>query len=160
MKYNYFVSVFAEGKNVNLYYSEDLNDLVTISAMHKGCEICIFDLLEFKQLSKKQVESEIRLSCLLWKKSLRKYDYNEVAEVPLCKELSIPKKSKPRQKWIRPVMCVETGQIFASIRECSDKIGIPYMTIANCINNGNATHGVHFVNAPKVEPIEHFIEHK
>ena len=47
MKHNYLVSVFVGGKNVNSYYSEKLDDLVTIKALHKGCEISIFDMQNF-----------------------------------------------------------------------------------------------------------------
>ena len=61
MKHNYFVSVFVDGKNVNSYFSEDLDDLVTIKALHKGCEICIFDFDNFVRFTPSQVEREIIL---------------------------------------------------------------------------------------------------
>ena len=72
MKHNYLVSVFVGGKNVNSYYSENLDDLVTIKALHKDCEICIFDMRTFENFTKEQVEKEVQRSGLRWKKSLEK----------------------------------------------------------------------------------------
>ena len=46
-KHNYLVSVFVRGRNVNSYFSENLDDLITIKALHKDCEINIFDLQSF-----------------------------------------------------------------------------------------------------------------
>lgn len=146
MKQNYLISVFVNGKNVNLYFSESLEDLVTIKAIHKNCEIQIFDFNNFVRFSAKQVEREIINSGMAWKDSFRK----ERAESPALPLPEPPKKEKQKKYWERPVLCLETGQIFSSIRECSDKLGIPYMTICNCIKNKNATRGVHFANAPKL----------
>ena len=141
-KHNYLVSVFVDGRNVNSYFSENLDDLVTIKAMHKDCEICIFDLKEFTTMPKEQVDIEIRKSGERWRKSL------ERREQPIVLEKSAPVKKEKRKKyWERSVKCIETGQVFPSIRDCCEKTGIPYMTIVNCIKNGNATRGVHFVNA-------------
>lgn len=147
MKHNYFVSVFVDGKNVNSYFSENLDDLVTIKALHKDCEISIFDFDNFVRFTPSQVEREIVKSGKRWKKSLEK---PKVAEPIIEKPKEAPKKEKRKKYWERPVLCVETGQVFSSIRECSDKLGIPYMTITNCIKNKNATRGVHFVNAPRL----------
>lgn len=147
MRNNYLVSVFVGGKNVNSYYSENLDDLVTIKALHKDAEISIFDLRSFTALSQSQVSQEIKKSGIRWKSSIEKQEEKEDAPKPLvCK----PKKQKTKKYWERPVLCVETGQVFGSIRECSNKLGIPYMTITNCIKNGNATRGLHFMNAPKL----------
>lgn len=146
MKQNYLISVFVNGKNVNLYFSESLEDLVTIKAIHKNCEIQIFDFNNFVRFSAKQVEREIINSGMAWKDSFRK-ERAESHALPLPEP---PKKGKQKKYWERPVLCLETGQIFSSIRECSDKLGIPYMTICNCIKNKNATRGVHFANAPKL----------
>lgn len=143
-KHNYLVSVFVRGRNVNSYFSENLDDLITIKALHKDCEICIFDLVSFCTMPKEQVESEIRKSGERWKKSL---DRTEQLPQPMKQKAEPTKKEKRKKYWERPVRCVETGQVFSSIRECSDHTGIPYMTIANCIKRKNATRGVHFENA-------------
>lgn len=50
-----------------------------------------------------------------------------------------------KRSWNKWVKCVETGQVFPSVRECSNQMGIPYTTIINCVKNGNATRGYHFV---------------
>lgn len=144
MEYNYLVSVFVGGKCVNLYYSENLDDLVTIKALYKDCEIFIFDIKTYETFSKALVDAEIQRSRLRWKKSLERPNIDIFNNKSVAKK---PKKLKPKKYWERPVMCVETLQVFRSIRECSEHTGIPYMTITNCIKNGNATRGVHFVNA-------------
>lgn len=51
-------------------------------------------------------------------------------------------KKRTWNKWIR---CVETGQVFPTVRECSNQMKIPYTTIINCVKKGNATRGYHFV---------------
>lgn len=143
MKHNYLVSVFVDGKNVNSFFSENLDDLVTIKALHKDCEICIFDFDNFVRFTPSQVEREIIKSGNRWKKSLEK---PKVAEPIIEKPKEAPKEEKRKKCWERPVRCVETGQVFRSIRDCCEKTGIPYMTIVNCIKNKNATRGVHFAN--------------
>lgn len=62
------------------------------------------------------------------------------SDITLTEQCQGPK--RPWNKWIR---CVETGQVFPTVRECSNQMGIPYMTIINCVKNGNATRGYHFV---------------
>lgn len=144
MEHNYLVSVFVDGKNVNSYFSKNLDNLVTIKAIYTDCEIHIFDYENFAHLTPEQVECEIVKSRERWKKSLGQLKLVEtISEQP-----DNPKKEKLKKYWERCVLCVETGQVFSSIRECSKKTGIPYMTISNCIKNKNATRGIHFVNAP------------
>lgn len=151
MKKNYLVSVFVDGKNVNSYFSENLDDLVTIKAMHKGCGITIFDLRGFALLTKEQVDREIVKSS-----ERRKRDMAASVEKPTN---TIPKRKgrrknpnkakKPKKYWKRPVKCVETGQIFLSIRDCAEHLGLSHTSIFNAINSGNARKGLHFVNATK-----------
>jgi hypothetical protein len=148
-KHNYFVSVFVHGRHVNSYFSEDLDDLVTIKVMNgPDCELSIFDISRFVLLTAEQVEIEIVKSRNRWKKSLEKH-IEEPPEEPIEEE--VEEKPKKSYVWKRPVLCVETGQVFKSIRECSDKVGIPYMTITNCIKNKNATRGVHFIQLEEDE---------
>ena len=148
MEQKYFVSVFVKDRYANSYFSKNLDDLVTIKALHKDCEICIFDLEDFVRFTPEQVENEIQNSGKRWKMSLMKrQEYIEEVEK---EEEQKPKPTKNKKYWERAVICVETGQIFGSIRECSERIGIPYMTIVNCIKNGNATRCLHFVNAPRI----------
>ena len=146
MKLNYLVSVFVAGKNVNSYFSENLDDLVTIKALHKDCDICIFDFDNFVRLTPEQVKREIIRSGKRWKESLEKTKVEETIP-PQPKEN--PKKEKRKKYWERPVLCVETGQVFCSIRECCERLGISNKSLWNAINSGNARNGLHFVNAPK-----------
>ena len=147
MKHNYLVSVFVDGKNVNSYFSDNLDDLVTIKAMHKDCEICIFDLQDFSTMPKEQVEAEIAKSGRRWKKSLDKTAVVVVKPEPKPK----PPRVKQGKYWERSVRCVETGQVFSSIRECSEHLGISHKSIWNAINSGRARHGLHFVNEMRTE---------
>lgn len=69
---------------------------------------------------------------------------------PIRIEISVKKKwTRVVKHWGRPIMCVETGQIFSSIRDCSKEMGIRYTTIYNCLKRKNATRGYHFVNYKK-----------
>ena len=53
-----------------------------------------------------------------------------------------------KKYWACQVKCVETGEIFKSVSECCKKMEIPYMTLYNCIKNGNGTRNgnYHFEN--------------
>ena len=145
MKHNYFVSVFVDGKNVNSYFSDNLDDLITIKALHKDCEITIFDINNFVHYSHEQVEHEIVKSGQRWKKSLKIPRFR--VEYPKHIVPDRPKKQKFKKYWDRPVKCVETGQVFKSIRECCDHLGLSYKSVWNAINSGNGRCGLHFINA-------------
>ena len=47
-------------------------------------------------------------------------------------------------EWCKCVQCVETGEIFPSVRECSRKYGINYKSLYNAIRSGNPRKGLHF----------------
>ena len=47
----------------------------------------------------------------------------------------------------RPVVCVETGERFNSIRECSEYFGISYKAVWNSIVFGKPRNGYHFKDA-------------
>lgn len=51
---------------------------------------------------------------------------------------------KTRKTKNRPVQCIETGEAFISIRECSAHYGIPYKAIWNSMTHGTARKGYHF----------------
>ena len=54
----------------------------------------------------------------------------------------------------RPVVCVETGERFNSIRECSNHFGIPYKAIWNSMVFGKPRQGLHFKDANSVKKDE------
>lgn len=145
MKHNYLVSVFVDGRNVDSYFSENLDDLVTIKAMHKGCEISIFDLRNNVKMTQEQVLVEIKKSGERWKKSMEKPVETSTGTVVKKKK----KREKVNKFWERPVRCVETGQVFATIRKCSNFFKISYKSIWNAINSGRARHGLHFESVKK-----------
>ena len=146
MKYNYLVSVFVDGKNVNSYFSDNLDDLVTIKALHKDCVISIFDIINFTQFTDVQVSNEIVRSGIRWKEAVdnaHKENDIETEETTVVQKRKVNKVSK---YWDRPVKCVETGQVFKSIRECSDHLGISYKSVWNALNSGNGRCCLHFIN--------------
>lgn len=146
--HNYLVSVFVDGKHINSYFSECLDDLITIRALHKGCDISIFDLKDFSTLTKEHVEAEIKMSGDRWKKSMD----NTTKDVPEEPKKAITKrckKKKLKKNWERPVMCVETGQIFPSIKNCVEHLGLSHKSLWNAINSGKARNGLHFVNVER-----------
>lgn len=70
--------------------------------------------------------------------STKKHAVEEIATLQ-----TTPNQQKhPWNKWVR---CVETGQLFPSVTECSNQMGLPYKSVWNAINNGCARAGYHFV---------------
>ena len=70
VRHNYLVSVFEDGKNVNLYFLDNLYEIIIIKARHKDCEIGIFDIDNCVRFTPSQVEREIIKAGKHWKKSL------------------------------------------------------------------------------------------
>lgn len=151
MMQKFFVSVFVKDKYVNSYFSENLDDLVTIKALHKDCEIFIFDLEDFVLFTKEQVETEISKSGLRWRESINTANYSVLSSEKVEKKKE--KKGKPKKYWKTPVVCIETGQVFGSIRECCERLGLSHKSVWNSINSGNARNGLHFAKAPKANLI-------
>jgi len=144
MENNYLINVFVGGKSVNSFFAEDLDCLMTMKAVYGNCDISVCDVVSCKRLTREQVAYEIQASYRRWKKSMAEPPKEE-PEVPQKRK----KKDRPIKIWERPLLCVETGKKYKSIRDCSDAIGIPYMTIANCVRRGNATRGLHFEEIKK-----------
>ncbi len=149
MMQKFFVSVFVKDKYVNSYFSENLDDLVTIKALHKDCEIFIFDLEDFVLFAKEQVEKEISKSGLRWKESVNTSTYCDSSSEKVVKKKQ--KKGKTKKYWNVPVVCIETGQVFCSIRECCERLGLSHKSVWNSINSGNARNGLHFAKVQKAE---------
>lgn len=78
-------------------------------------------------------------------------EWTEVLIVPLGEKRE---QEEERGSAIRPVVCVETGEKFNSIRECSNHFGIPYKAIWNSIVYGKPRQGLHFKDANSVKKDE------
>lgn len=60
-----------------------------------------------------------------------------------------------KETWEKKVVCIETGEVFPSIRECSRCHGIIYRSLVNAIQSGNSRKGLHFAlvkNSDHKEP--------
>lgn len=115
----YYMSFVRNGKVIeqHVLYSNEQVKVFTAIARSKGCEVEVYGV-----------------------------DMLENPTYPNNNDISIINITEPEKKdWSRTIRCVETGQLFATMRECSKHTGIPYMTIVNCVKNKNATRGLHFV---------------
>ena len=102
-------------KETHVLYSIEQVQVFTAIARNKGCEVEVYGI---ENQEKKSSNNNININSIIDTK---------------------------KKDWNKTIRCVETGQIFPTIRDCSNKTGIPYMTIYNCVNNKNATRGLHFV---------------
>lgn len=59
-----------------------------------------------------------------------------------------------KETWEKRVVCIETGKVFPSVRECSRCHGIIYKSLYNAIKSGHSRNGLHFafVDTDHVEP--------
>ena len=76
-------------------------------------------------------------------------EWTEVLIVPMGEKREQQEEEHGRAT--RPVVCVETGERFNSIRECSNHFGIPYKAIWNSMVFGKPRKGLHFKDANKVK---------
>ena len=116
LPYKYFVHFVSNGKVVNSEFCRTLDEVKVLRAIASG----------------KGYDFEV----------FNLYDGKEEPE-------SVETVSEPtKQKivWERSVRCIETGQVFSSIRECSEHFGISHKSIWNAIRNGKPRHGLHFVS--------------
>ena len=114
----YYMSFVRDGKvtEQHILDSDELVRVFTAIARNKGCDVEVYG----------------------GKVQGKKYSANG--------DMSITNITETKKKyWCKTIRCVETDQMFATIRDCSIKTGIPYMTIVNCIKNKNATRELHFV---------------
>lgn len=118
----FLVCVFVGGSCKELFYSENLKMLPTLSKMYPGCEIEVFDIEPYKTLweckQKKKWKKLLTASNSYW---LRK-----------------------RGRGAIKVICTTTGKVFASALECSRQLGIPVMTIYQALNKRFAARGMRF----------------
>lgn len=56
-----------------------------------------------------------------------------------------PDNPKPQKRpWNKWIKCVETGEVFPSVSDCCEKLGLSYKSVWNAINNGKGRCGLHF----------------
>ena len=72
--------------------------------------------------------------------AIKRDSTHEVPKETLPEKVKQPK--RPWNKWIR---CIETDQLFPSVRACSNTLGLPYKSVWNALNNGFARNGMHFI---------------
>lgn len=144
----YLVSVFVAGKCVHSHFSEELDDLVTIVALYPRCELSIYDMNTLRALTRDEIYAEVVKARERCKDAMEK---REAIPSPLPEPEDKTQPVKRVKNWKRTVLCVETKQVFNSVRDCSDHIGLPYTTIVNCIKNKNATRGLHFITIDEDE---------
>lgn len=105
------MSVVKDGKVQELYFSNDLSDMITIRALNPGCsfEKCHIDI-------EKQQEQEMD-----------------------------DKPKQGRKKWAKRVLCVETGETWPTVIECSKATGIAKWTLYKSVYDGSSVGGLHFI---------------
>lgn len=112
---NYMIVVTAGGKVTDLHWSKDLVELNTIRMMHP--------------------ESDVEVVSVVADGSTQ-----EVLKSSNGKAYS--RNGKP---FANKVRCVETGDVYWSVADCSKKTGIPPVSIYKSIRTGNLAFGKHFV---------------
>lgn len=121
-----------------MYDAQNLDVLVVIRARYRDCEFGIYDFEDMRPLSQSDIADAVRKSRDVWKAMMSGTPPSSESEE--CVKVKRPEK-QPKDL----VLCVETGAVYGSLRECSDSTRLPYTTIANCIKRGNATRGLHFM---------------
>ena len=114
---DWLVGIVKDGKVVELYFSRELNDLQAIRTMHKGCGV----------------------------ETLRIAD-NKAPE--RAEYVGKEKKRKDRRSgkpWAYRLQCVETGETWSSVVECSKATGIPSWAVYKSIHYGYNAFGKHFI---------------
>lgn len=140
MNHNYLITVSSERKHIGSYYSEALTEIASLKAVNKGCEISVYDMNNMRYLGKEEILTMAAMATKL----------PEGEPKPIEEKKPVPKSRRKASKmWERPVRCVETRQVFKSIRICSEKLGIAYKAIWNAINSGRPRKGLHFVNVKR-----------
>jgi len=93
----YVVYCFIGGKCVGTHYSNDIAEIPYIKAIYKGCEVEVYRLSDYHEVSK-EILIKPALKKQNKKKSLRRVKVAETGEVfsslhQCCKVLSIPYKA-------------------------------------------------------------------
>lgn len=66
-------------------------------------------------------------------------------EVPKQESQCTERPKEERRKWAKRVQCVETGETWPTIIECSKATGIAKWTLYKSVHDGSSALGLHFV---------------
>lgn len=111
---DYMIAVVRNDKVISLTYSDDLGELPTLRALHKDCDIEVMHISEDGATQKVE----------------------EAVFTPIFSRNGRPLANKVR--------CIETGQLFRSVSECSLLTGISPVGIYKSIRLGYSASGYHF----------------
>ena len=114
---DWLVSVISDGKVIDLYLSEDLCDLNTIRAMHKGCDVEAMHIaVEIDPYKRGKIIKETRL---LIPKRVRCFETKEIfASVSECSN-AVGASRWSIYKAVRNGFCVD-GKHYNYVNESSD----------------------------------------
>lgn len=113
---DWLVSVVKDGKVRELYFSHDLQDMATIRALHPG--------------------SSFETCHVCVEKQEKQEEYVPVGGL---------QRGRPTSKsWAKRVMCVETGETWNTVMECSRLTGIPTWSLYKSVHRNCEIRGLHF----------------
>lgn len=118
---NYFVTFLKNEKVKEQHYAATIDQVRTLQAVarSKNCTLNCIKLTPDAEETKNDIEVSEKV--------------NTTEESP-----------KTRDGWCRQILCVETGVIFRSVKECAKQFNISYKSIWNAANSGRERHGFHF----------------
>lgn len=110
---NYLVSIFVNGKCVDLFFSEDLCELYICRMLYKGCEIEVYDMRSFLEIPSKTI----------WQKEHEAIVRTERNLIP------------------EQVVCLSTKRVYSSLDECAKKNGISRAALMDTITGMTVING-------------------
>lgn len=113
----YLISVFLRQKCVDLFYSEDTSAVKAMKTLVPGCEIDIYELTD--------------IAC----------EETDVEDAPVVQTVKRSRNGKP---FANNVRCIETGELWESVKVCSTVTGIGEKNIYESARNGWMAGGFHF----------------
>lgn len=118
---NYFVTFLKDEKVKEQHYCATIDQVRTLQAVarSKNCTLNYIKLTSDAEETKDDVEVQEKVN-------------------------TTEESLKTRDGWCRQILCVETGMIFRSVKECAKQFNISYKSIWNAAHSGRERHGFHF----------------
>lgn len=126
--YNYLISFVRNGKVVEQHFLKTIEEVKVFTAIahSKGCMVEVNGVAMADKYS--TTNDDVTITRSRFKK---------------------PEKIG----WEKSVMCVETGEVFQSIKECQRRYVLNYRSLVNALKSGNPRNGLHFVpNGETLKP--------